>query len=184
MSEDVLFGDSEPDIPDQDPDNFAPPDLSPEDVTDHIARQTANVLEGTGLIEIKELHSSVGQVHFFGRVKDSNKRKWSDLVKRILVVLLDHDGFMGTQNILKLKEGRDASSRNPDDYDQRFGHVVSIGARDIKVAAEAVCNMVLERNPSSRIEVTEAPMMGRGASQSGGRNTGRKGAHPTAGGAR
>ena len=179
---DELFGDAEPMIPGQDVDNFEAPDLSPEEIADHIARSTATALESTGLIEIKELTSAVGQVHFLGRVKDNRKKDWARLVKKMLVVMQkDCDGFIGTQNIIKLQKGAVEDSTNPDDYDHKFGHIISFGSRNLKGAAERICQVVVDDNPSPRAEVTSAPMLGSGAPSSGGRSTGRKGAHLTAG---
>lgn len=180
-----LFQDGGHVIPDQDPRAFDAPDLGPEDIADHIARSVAAVLEATGLIEIKEVKSSVGQCHFFGRVRDQDKTKWAKLKKLMLITMrFECDGFVGTQDIVKLKPGAPEDSRNPEDYDHKFGHLLSIGARDLKHAAEELCKVVIEHNPTPRVEVMEAPMLGHGAPLSGGRKTGRKGAHPTTAGTR
>lgn len=184
MSDAELFADSEPVIPDQDPRAFETQDMSPDDLARHVAGAFANVLERTGLIEVREMHHSVGQCHFLCRVKDKNKRKWRELTKKMLVVMNQVcDGFIGTQEIVLPKEGAPQDSTNPDDYDHRFGHLISIGAPDLKGAAEAVAQVIVESGPR-RQEVMEAPMLGRGAPQSGGRGTGRKGAALTSPGAR
>jgi hypothetical protein len=180
MSDADLFSDPEPVIPDQDPRAFESGDLSLEELAQHVAGAFANVLERTGLVEVREMHHSVGQCHFLCRVKDKNKRQWRDLTKRMLVVMERVcDGFIGTQEIVLLKPGAPEGSTNPDDYDHRFGHLISIGAQDLKSAAEAVAQTIVEAGPTRYKEVTEAPMLGRGAPQSGGRATGRKGANLT-----
>jgi len=184
-ADDGLFPEGDHIISGQDPRAFDTGDLSPEKVADHLSRATASVLESTGLIEIKEISSSVGQCHFFGRVKDDDKKRWAALKKNILVVMrFECDGFMGTQDILELKPGASEDSRNPDDYNHKFGHLVSIGAKDLKHAVEEVCKMVIDNTPRNHAEVMEAPMAGAGSPQSGGPKTGRKGAHPTSTGAR
>ena len=94
------------------------------------------------------------------------------------------DGFVGTQDIVKLRKGAPDGSKNPDDYDHKFGHVFSLGAKDLKTAATQICHIIAEFEPEQRVhrEVMEAPMAGRGTPQSGGQRSGRKGAHPTSSG--
>jgi len=161
---------------------FDAPDLSPEEFADHVARGLARALESTGLIEVKEMKTSVGQCHFFGRVHKKNLRAWSRLTKKLLVAMEGFvDGFVGRQEIVTLKNGAPKNSKNPDDYIHKFGHLVSVGSNDLKGAADMLAQIIVEASPRKHVEVMEYPMLGSGAPQSGGIVTGRKGAHLTSG---
>lgn len=186
----TLFKDAESDASGQSPDNFEAPNLTPEEMADHTARMVARVLEATHLFEVVEMEKFPGSFHFFGRVKKQNLKVWRhDLVKRCLVAMrFVGDGFIGTQDVVRLKKGRSADSRDPNDYDQLFGWVFSLAAKDLYNASVEICRIIEEWGiPAPKTEVREMIMLGSGPPQAGSgaagpKGTGRRGAHPVSGG--
>jgi hypothetical protein len=142
---------------------FDAPNLSPQDYAEHTAQVIARILESTGLIEIVEVHASVGQVHLLGRVKAENEKRYVDTVVKnsLLAMRKVCDGFIGKQYLLR--EDR-----------MVFGWVFSFGSEDLKRAAQAVADALDTLVP--RREVMEAPLIGPPSPQSGGQTSGRRGA--------
>ena len=187
----TLFKDTESGkTPDQNPDSFEAPNLTPEEMADHTARMVARVLEATHLYEVVEMEKFPGSFHFFGRVKKQNLKVWqNDLVKRCLVAMrFVGDGFIGTQHVVRLKKGRSSDSKDSNDYDQVFGWVFSLASKDLYSAAVEVCRVIEESViPTPKTEVKEMILLGSGPPQAGSgaagpKGTGRKGAHPISGG--
>ena len=144
---------------------FDAPDLSPEDYAEHTAQLMAKILENTGLTEIVEVHASVGQVHLLGRVKAENEKKFVDTVVKNALVAMEKgcDGFIGKQ--FMIRKGKVV-----------YGWVFSFGSQDLRAAACAISDALEVLIPKR--EIMETPLVGKGAPQSGGRGSGRRGAHP------
>ena len=53
---------------DQDPDDFAAPNLKQEDIAEHMASRVATVLERTEFVEIVEVRAGVAQINIMFRV--------------------------------------------------------------------------------------------------------------------
>ena len=150
----------------QDVDAFAAPEISPEEFAEHMANSVANAIVATKFFEVVEVQAGVGQIHILGRVKKEKEKTFmSQVVRPILGVINSDDcsGFVGKQFLLK-------------DNEVRYAWVVSFASNDLRHASSIVCRSFEQVVPVR--EVTEAPLLGRGAPQSGGRGTGRKGAAP------
>lgn len=154
----------------QDVDDFEPPDISPEEFADHTANLVANALASTKMFGVVEVRAGIGQVHVMGRVRRERERQFVDkVVMPILRVMESSDdcnGFVGKQFILK-------------DGAVKYAWVISFASNDLRRAASDICQAFEAVVP--RIEVTEAPLLGPGTPQSGGRSTGKRGASPVAG---
>jgi len=146
-------------------DAFNAPNLSPQEYADHTAQTMARVLESTSLIEIVEVHASVGQVHLLGRVKAENEKKFVETVVKNSLIAMEKtsDGFIGKQYMLR--NGR-----------MLYGWVFSFGAEDLRGAARSIADEVEALVP--RREIIEVPLVGPAAPQSGGAKSGKRGAHP------
>jgi hypothetical protein len=142
------------------------PEASPKDVTEGIAQMVARNLEATGLIEIVEVHASeeTKEVHYLGRVKSENEKKFLDTVVEECLKAMENtcDGFIGKQ--FMRRNGKKV-----------FGWVFSFASQDLKAAAQAIIG-ALEHLMPKRREVMEAPLVGDPPPQSGGRSSGRRGA--------
>jgi hypothetical protein len=164
--------DSDPDYAEEESDTtadpFAPPSLGEEDYADHTAKMVANAFEATELIEIVEVKAGIGEIHLMGRVKSKKEPMFLEsVVKPILYAMQGTcNGHVGKQFLLKRDE-------------MRYGWVISFASNDLKKAASAICESIAPLRP--KVESDEAPLMGTGAPQSGGRGTGRKGASPLKG---
>lgn len=144
---------------------FEAPNLSPQEYAEHAAQTMARILESTTLIEVVEVHASVGQVHLLGRVKAENEKKFVETVVKSSLIAMDKtcDGFIGKQYMLR--NGR-----------MLYGWVFSFGAEDLKSAARAIADAIDVIVP--RREIVEVPLVGPPAPQSGGQKSGKRGAHP------
>jgi hypothetical protein len=151
---------------------FGAPEISPEEFADHMASIVANALSSTKMFEVVEVQSGIGQLHVMGRVrKDKEKPFIPNVVKPILKVMRHSsncNGFVGKQYLLK-----------DDDDEVRYAWVVSLASNDLRQAVSDICRSFETVVP--RLEVTEAPLLGPGTPQSGGRGTGKRGASPLAG---
>lgn len=150
-------------------DQFAAPPIGDSDLADHTAKMVANALEATRLIEIVEIHARPGQVHLLGRVKKDDERPFMDkVVWPALEVMWDEDidGHVGKQFFLRNNKAQ-----------RKYGWVFSIANKDIRKAAQAICQSFA--SATKRFEVTEAPLQGPGTpvgSVNLGRGSGRRGA--------
>lgn len=151
-------------------DNFNAPDLTPEEMTEHYGNVIARALEGTGLIEVREVQANlVNQVHIMARVKEKNARV---VAQKVISALLqrteptDIECFCGKQYLWV--EGRLV-----------YAWVFGFGSPDIKRMAQIVCDTIEVAVPPKRVEVLEAPLMGPGTPQSSG--PGSRGAAPVRG---
>lgn len=146
---------------------FEAPEITPEEYAEHLANLTANALAATKMIKIIEVRSGLGQVHILGRIRHDRERKFlEDVVDPVLRLFSrneDGHGFIGKQFVLK-------------DDKVKYAWVLSFAANDLKKMVSEVCRSFDSAVP--RMEVTEAPLLGPGAPQSGGQKTGRKGATP------
>lgn len=146
---------------------FAAPDISPEEYAEHWSGILANALTATKLIGVVEVRSGIGQVHVMGRVRRDRERMFLEKVVDPLLRFEDRDeechGFIGKQFLLK-------------DGEVKYAWVISFASNDLKSTVTRACRSFEDAIP--RIEVTEAPLLGPGAPQSGGYKSGRKGASP------
>jgi len=145
---------------------FEAPDLSPEDYAEHTAQTMAKILESTGLFETVEVHASVGQIHLLGRVQTSNEKKFVDSVVKQALLAMEKtcDGFIGKQYMIR--RGK-----------VLYGWCFSFGAEDLKGAARNIAEAIEAMAPPRR-EIVEVPLVGPPPPQSGGRGSGKRGAHP------
>ena len=152
----------------QDVSGYEAPEISPKEVTEHLAQRVAAALEQTGLIEIVKVQANlVNQIHIMARVHLKDERKVANeviynILRRTEGVCKQH---MGKQFLLKNER-------------MAYALVFSFGSDDIRKAAHAVCDAITEVMPP--MEVIESPLMGGGTPQSGGRKSGKKGAAPVA----
>jgi hypothetical protein len=151
----------------QDTAEFKAPEITPEDFAEHLADATANALTATKLFGVVEVRAGVGQVHVMGRVKREKERVFVDKVVLPILQIMDEsddcNGFVGKQFILK-------------DKSVKYAWVISFSSNDLRRATSDICQSFEAIVP--RTEVVEAPLVGTGAPQSGGRSSGRKGASP------
>lgn len=144
---------------------FDAPEISPEEHAEHWAGILANALTATKLMGVVEVRSGIGQVHVMGRVRRDQERlfleKVIDPILRLFDRLEDGHGFVGKQFLLK-------------DGEVKYAWVISFASHALKDTVTQVCRAFESAIP--RLEVTEAPLLGPGAPQSGGRRSGRKGA--------
>jgi hypothetical protein len=148
---------------------FDAPDISPEQHAEHLANLFANALESTKIFKSIEVRAGVGQVHVLGRVRKDNERKFlEDVVHPILIEFdknEDCDGYCGKQFLLK-------------DDDVKYAWVVSLTSNDLRRSIAQLCRGFESAIPVRKVEVTEAPLLGPSTPQSGGNQTGKKGAAP------
>lgn len=147
------------------------PEITPEEYAEHMANSVAAALSSTKLFEVVEVKAGIGQIHVLGRVaKDKERNFVSQVVAPVLQVLDQQQdgcrGFIGKQFMLKYGA-------------VKYAWVVSFAASDLRSAASEICGSFESAIP--RVEVTEAPLVGRGPPQSGGMRTGRKGASAISG---
>ena len=146
---------------------FEAPEISPEEYAEHWAGALARALTLTKLIGIVEVRSGIGQAHVMGRVRRDQERLFLEKVVEPILRFFDRDdgchGFMGKQYLLK-------------DDAVKYAWVISFASNDLKSTVGRVCLAFEGAVP--RMEVTEAPLLGTGAPQSGGRQSGRRGASP------
>lgn len=152
---------------------FEAPEISPEEFADHMASIMANALTSTKMFEVVEVQSGIGQVHILGRVKKEKERPFIPNVVRPILKVMKHsdncNGFVGKQFLLK----------DDDEDEVRFAWVVSFSSNDLRRAVTEIVQSFEAVLP--RLEVTEAPLLGPGTPQSGGRTTGKRGASPVTG---
>lgn len=145
--------------------SFDAPEISPEEHAEHWAGILANALTSTKLIGIVEVRSGIGQIHVMGRVRRDQERmfleKIIDPILRFFDRLEDGHGFVGKQFLLK-------------DNEVKYAWVISFASHALKDTVTQACRCFESSIP--RAEVTEAPLLGPAAPQSGGRRSGRKGA--------
>lgn len=154
----------------QDVNQFSAPELSPQEYADHTAQTMARILESTGLIVVREVNANPGQVHLLGRVKAEDERMFVEQIVRPSLVCMDAgdcDGFIGKQYFLR-GEGKGTKVM--------YGWIYSFGSKNLSEAATTLAAALETAVPS--LIVTESPLLGAAAPQSGGRATGRKGASP------
>lgn len=149
-------------------DDFDAPDLTPEEVTEHYAGVVANILEGTNLIEVREIQANmVNQIHLLARVKEKDARTVAQLVVKSILFAVeasDVDAFIGKQYLIK--EG-----------DLVYAWVFSFThPSNIKKVADVVSAAIDKAIPTKKVDVLEAPLLGSGPPQSTG--VGIKGARP------
>jgi hypothetical protein len=142
------------------------PEITPEEYAEHTANRVASALESTRLFEVVEVKAGIGQVHVLGRVAKDKERSFVSLVVAPILAVLDQkkddcQGFVGKQFMLKYGT-------------VKYAWVISFAASDLTSASSEICASFDSAVP--RVEVSEAPLGGRGAPQSGGRQTGRRGA--------
>lgn len=154
------------------PDEFDPPDLSPQDYAERSANIMAEAFQKTGLVEIAQIQAGVGQVHLLGRVKDEKKFIDNAVFPVLEAIDEDCDTFMGIQYFLK--EGAVQKSKG-----RRYGWVLSFSSPNMDKVLQEVCGILDEM--SGKDELMEMPLVGRAAPQSGGRGSGRRGASPLGG---
>jgi hypothetical protein len=149
---------------------FDAPEISPEEHAEHWAGILANALSSTKLIGVVEVRSGIGQVHVMGRVRRDQERmfleKIIDPILRFFDRLDGGHGFVGKQFLLK-------------DGEVKYAWVISFASNALKETVTQLCRCFEAAIP--RLEVTEAPLLGPSAPQSGGRRSGRRGAAPVAG---
>lgn len=165
---DVEFGDAGEVSETGDPlSAFDAPEISPEEHAEHWSGILANALSSTKLLGIVEVRSGIGQVHVMGRVRRDKERMFLEKVVDPVLRFFDRDeechGFVGKQFLLK-------------DNEVKYAWVISFASNDLKSTVSRICQCFEGAVP--RQEVTEAPLMGPGAPQSGGQKSGRKGAAP------
>jgi len=165
---DVEFGDAGDTSEAGDPlSAFDAPEISPEEHAEHWSGILANALSSTKLLGIVEVRSGIGQVHIMGRVRRDKERMFLEKVVDPILRFFDRDdechGFLGKQFLLK-------------DNDVKYAWVISFASNDLKSTVSRACQSFESAIPRS--VVTEAPLMGPGAPQSGGQKSGRKGAAP------
>lgn len=153
--------------------DYGPPDLSPplspQDYAERSADIMAQAFQKTGLIEIAETKTAVGQIHLLGRVKDE-KTFVDNVVFPVLEVVGDEcESFVGIQYFLKEGAVRGATTR-------RYGWVLSFSSSDMDKTLRDVCELL--EGLCSKNELMELPLVGAPAPQSGGARSGRKGASP------
>ena len=151
-------------------DEFEAPSISPQDLAEHTAQRIAAAFEATKLVEIVEVKASLGQVHLMGRVHKDNEKDFMNTV--IYPILRVVDGQTGIDlhacKQFFLKQGS-----------LRYGWVVSFASDDLKTAAFKISEAIAPA--IHKLEVTEAPLVGQQAPQSGGMRSGRRGAAPIGG---
>ncbi len=149
--------------------DYESPDLSPQDYAERSADIMAQAFQRTGLIEIAQTKAAVGQVHLLGRVKDE-KSFVDNAVFPVLEAIDDEcEAFIGIQYFIK--EGAVANSRH-----RRYGWVISFSSPDMDRTLRDVCGVLDDLYQKN--ELTEMPLVGKPAPQSGGSRSGRKGAAP------
>ena len=116
---------------------------------------------------IVEVRAGVGQLHVMGRVRRDMERKFLEQVIDPILRFFDRNeeanGFVGKQ--FMLKEG-----------EVKYAWVFSMSSNDLKGTAGGFCRSFEAAIP--RVEVSESPLMGAQAPQSGGQKSGRRGAAP------
>jgi hypothetical protein len=176
MAEEMDFARGEPTTEDGTPVSaFDAPDITPEQYAEHWANTFARALEATKLFSIFEVRAGVDQFHVMGRVHKANERVWFEKIIDKIVKFehyyRDGNGFIGKQYVFK-----------EDKNDTRFGWIFSFSSPNLKEMVFALCRSFEESIP--RAVVTEAPLLGPSAPQSGGQKTGRRGAAPVSAGKR
>ena len=149
----------------QDITDFEAPELSEAEVAEHYTQLMAAAIERTGIAEIVEAKSAVGQMHWMCRVKQENERAWVHTVGfEVLHSLRNRvEVFFGKEYVLKGDK-------------MKYGWVLSVGAKNIQEAAQLLSEALDKASP--RVEVIEAPLIGQGPPVGGGAKGGRKGAAP------
>ena len=151
----------------QDADAFEAPEIGPEEYAEHMANVLANTLQSTKIFDVVEVQAGVGQINVMGRVRRDKERTFlKKVVTPVLTVMGKNDdieGFVGKQFIVR-------------DGAVKYAWVISYASNDLRAATHLVCQSF--EPVTSRMEVTEAPLMGPSTPQSGGLSTGRKGASP------
>jgi len=149
-------------------DAFNAPDITPEKYAEHLANLTANALTATKLVDlVLEVKAGIGQIHLLLRISKVNERKFLETVVEPILHLFERDedgnGFIGKQFLLK-------------DNEVKYAWVVSFASNDLKDTVTRVCASF--DSAILKMEVTESPLIGAGAPQSGGHGSGRRGASP------
>jgi len=153
----------------EDPVNYESPDLSPQDYAERAADILAQAFQKTGLVEIAQTKAAVGQIHLLGRVKDE-KSFVDRAVFPVLEAIDDEcEAFIGIQYFIQ--DGAVSGSRR-----RRYGWVISFSSSDMDKTLRDVCGVL--DGLCQKNELTEIPLVGRPAPQSGGSTSGCKGASP------
>jgi len=142
-------------------------DLRGEEIAEHAAQRTAELLENTGFTEVVDLQFGIGRVHIMTRVKADDEKAFVNQIISPSAFMMEENGidhWLGKQYFPKAGK-------------LRYGWVFSYGAEDIMEAFRKVADVLSTKlQPAEKHEVNEMFMHGKGAPQSGGLNTGRKGA--------
>lgn len=146
---------------------FDAPELSDGDVAEHYANMVRNAIDRSKLGEVVEAKAAVGQMHFLCRVKEDKKKDWINRFEYNVLLLMKgtgNDVFVGNERFLNKND------------ELRFGYVISVGSKDVKDAAQKLCEAIDRAVP--RMEVLEAPLLGPGTPVGAGPKGGKKGAAP------
>jgi hypothetical protein len=150
-------------------DEFEAEEVSDQAMADHTAGRIAAALEATKLISIVEVKASIGQVHLLGRVSKGNEKAYTDTVLFPILEAMEKAGV----------DAHGCKQFLPKNGKRRYGWVLSFASSDLKGAAVLAVESFEAVIP--RREIMTVPLVGPRAPQSGGQQTGRRGAAPIRG---
>lgn len=136
-------------------DEFAAPNLSPEEYAEHTASMVANALTSTRLFEVVEVKAGIGQISLMGRVKSVDEKRFVQMVIDPALDAMEGmcKGFIGKQYLKKKKGDK-----------TKYAWVLSIASNNLKEAASEVCSSFESACP--KMEVMESPLVGKGPGSS------------------
>lgn len=149
-----------------------PDDAEPNEIFEHCAKQFAQALEATKLVQIVEARSSPSMgIHLQGRVKpDDEGRVIHQVLPALQDAIADKFGaeccFVGKEYLRKRAPTGERRSV--------YAWVFSLGHSDVRAITELACEKLADAAPPpQRYKVSEVPLLGPPTPQGGG---GRRGA--------
>ena len=140
--------------------------MTPEKYASRYTDLAAGVMERTGMFQAVSLRPEAGQVNVMGRVTKDQEGDWINQVVKPTALALEGkcESFFGKQYF-------------PRDGKFKFAWVIAFKSKtELREVTRIFCDTVAKAVPT--VEVMESPLSGGAAPQSGGRASGRRGAHP------